>query len=92
MQQCEFRFKGYIQKDSLVHLGTILFPSVYNKCYDIHREYIHKLMDIDQRTNTVIKCTNVSLLWFRSVKIVKNTSLLSFILFATSLFYRLVCI
>ena len=74
MQQCEFRFKGYIQKDSLVHLGTILFPSVYNKCYDTHRGYIHKLMDIDQRTNTVKKCTNVSLLWFHKVKSVKSST------------------
>lgn len=44
MQQCEFRFKVYIQKDSLIHLRTILFSSDYNKCYDTHRGYRHKLM------------------------------------------------
>ena len=33
--QCEFQFKGYIQKDCLIHLRTILFSYVYKKCYNV---------------------------------------------------------
>ena len=53
--QCEFQFKGYIQKDCLIHLRTILFSYVYKKCYNTHRSHRHKLMDIDRRTNTIKK-------------------------------------
>ena len=53
--QCEFQLKGYIQKDCLIHLKTILFSYVYKKCYGTHRGHRHKLMDIDRRTNTFKK-------------------------------------
>lgn len=59
--QCEFQFKGYIQKDCLIHLRTILFSYVYKKCYNTHRSHRHKLMHIDRRTNTVKKCTNAGI-------------------------------
>ena len=72
--QCEFQFKGYIQKDCLIHLRTILFSYVYKKCYNIHRSHRHKLMDIDRRTNTVKKCTNASHFAVNNVKNVKSLS------------------
>ena len=70
-QQCEFQLKGYIQKDCLIHLRTILFSYVYNKCNDTHRDHRHKLMDIERRTNIVKNAQMLHILQFKSIKDVK---------------------
>lgn len=73
--QCEFQFKGYIQKDCLIHLRTIFFSYVYKKCYNTHRSHRHKLMDIDrQKDKHSQQCTNASRLQFKNIKNVKHLS------------------
>ena len=80
--QCEFQFKGYIQKDCLIRLRTILFSYVYKKCYNTHRSHRHKLMDIAEgqtQSKKMHKCFA-----FCSLKVLKMLNIYLFRLLQNS--------